>query len=66
MAFCYVLTVVYEQITLLWRHFILEITLGNKIESKSIPAISNRKTYFRAWLKLNGKNIRPYSHLLPL
>ena len=33
------LTVVYVQITLLWRYFTLEITLGYKYEFKSISAI---------------------------
>ena len=32
---------VYVQITLLWRDFTLEITLGYKYEFKSILAISN-------------------------
>ena len=37
----YTLTVVYEQITLLWRYFTLRITLGYKYEFKSISAISD-------------------------
>ena len=46
-----VLTVVYVQITLLWRYFTLEITLGYKYELKSILAISNSQASFNINLK---------------
>ena len=46
-----VLTVVYVQITLLWRYFTLEITLGYKYEFKSILAISNSQASFDINLK---------------
>ena len=37
-------TLVYVQITLLWRHFTLEITLGSKKELHSFSAITNCQT----------------------